>query len=100
MTLNQLIRPTGVSEKNKGLSGTITTAPKVSVVIVPRHQFGILADCVDALYANTDLPFETVVVHLTEGGRHPAPNLEYPNLKLIESPDMLLPHESKNLALV
>jgi len=80
-------------------SETIKNTPLVSVVIVPRHQFGILVDCVDALYANTDLPFETIVVHLTEGGKHPAPNLDYPNLKVIESSDMLLPHESKNIAL-
>lgn len=76
-----------------------TPAPKTTVVIVPRHQFGILTDCVAALYEKTNLPFDTVVVHMTDGGKSPAPALDYPNLKVVESPKTLLPHESKNLAL-
>ena len=87
MTLNQLIRPTGVSEKNKGLSGTITTAPKVSVVIcaytmerlpyiysavqsvlnqtLPPHEVVLAVDHNRELYQklNTDLGDRINVIH-------------------------------------
>lgn len=76
-----------------------TPTPLVSIIVVPRQQFGILEECIQTLYANTEAPFETIVVHLTENGRYQAPDLDYPALTLIESDDLLLPHESKNLAL-
>lgn len=38
----------------------ISSSPLVSIVIVPRHQFGIVRECVETLYSNTNVPFEVI----------------------------------------
>jgi len=76
---------------------TSSVRPRVSIVIVPRQQFGIIEDCVAALYRHTPEPFELVVVHF--GDELPATITSRPNLKVVAGDGFLYPHESKNLGL-
>lgn len=71
--------------------------PLVSIVIVPRQQFGILDDCVDALYRHTPGAFEIVIVHF--GDDLPDSVASRQGLKVVSAPSFLYPHESKNLGL-
>lgn len=73
--------------------------PVVSIVVVPRQQFGVLSKCIDSIYTNTDVAFEICVVHFGSADLGDFSPDDYSGLKVVRADKYLFPYESKNLAL-
>jgi glycosyltransferase involved in cell wall biosynthesis len=77
--------------------------PTVDIIVVPRDRFSIFPQCLDALYANTEVPFRVFVIcggadkstedHLCEL------QLKRPNLLVTLRDHLLMQGEARNIGL-
>ena len=75
---------------------------KVTIVVVPREQFGVAVRSLDSIYAHTEEPFDLVYLD----GRSPAPVAEFlrreasrRGFRLLRSNSYLSPNRARNWAL-
>lgn len=71
--------------------------PAASIVIPAYHSDGTIADCLEALRAQTHRDFETIVVNSSPGdGTRAAVTGGFPEVRYVESCERLLPHAARN----
>jgi len=75
----------------------------IAIAVVPRDRFSVFPRCLEALFANTDIPFRIVVV---SGGTDKETKdylyglqAEHTNLSVVLSDRLLLQGEARNLAM-
>ena len=69
--------------------------------MVPRERFSLTRDCLEHIYAFTEIPFELIVID-TGCPKHIVEKLEawqkaHANLKIVRTPGFVYPYEAKNI---